>query len=126
MAIIEFFKINNTDLTPLMEYQAYNMNSAPVIREWTDGNMIDHRDTIRNRRSGGFRLEFKNEATYQNFLSLMETAKNVNGFYNVTAFIQNTNSTDTFSAFIDYTTEAKWDFANGREYRVATVTVKER
>ena len=126
MPVLEFFKINNTDLTPYMDYQSYEMNSAPVIREWTDGNMIDHRETIRYRRSGGFRLRFFSASDYTAFLNLLALNVNEYGFYTVSAFVQNTNATDTFYAFIDTSAEAKWDFVNGRECRTVTVTVRER
>lgn len=126
MPVIQFFKINNTDLTPYMDFQSYEMNSVPVIREWTDGNMIEHRDTIRNRRAGGFRLAFFSGTDLNAFLTLLSNAIQPNGFYNVTAFVQNTNTTDTFEAFITYEAEAKWDFVNGRECRTVTCSVRER
>ena len=125
MPLFVFFKIGDTDLTPFMDVQGYEMNETPVFESWTDGNMIERRNSIRTRRSGSFRLSFISAAGYNSFLSLMTTAKQANGYYAVTAFVQNTNTTETFNAYITYQATSKWDFVNSREYRLVNVTVSE-
>lgn len=126
MPMIEFFKIGLNDLTPYMDYQNYSMNDVPVFQTWTDGNMIEHRNSIRTRIAGSFQLVFTSTADFNSFLSLMSSAVNVNGYYSVTAYVQNTNSTESFDAFIEYDSESKFDFTNSREYHLVKMNVRQR
>jgi hypothetical protein len=126
MPMIEFFKIGLNDLTPYMDYQKYSMNNVPVYQTWTDGNMIEHRNSIRTRIEGSFQLIYTSTADFNSFLTLMSSAIQSNGYYSVSAYVQNTNSTESFEAFIEYDSESRFDFTNSREYHLVKMKVRQR
>lgn len=126
MPMIEFFKIGQNDLTPYMDYQKYSMNDVPVYQTWTDGNMIEHRNSIRTRIEGSFQLIYTSTADFNSFLTLMSSAIQSNGYYSVSAYVQNTNSTESFEAFIEYDSESRFDFTNSREYHLVKMKVRQR
>lgn len=126
MSMIEFFKIGTSDLSENMDYQNYSMNDFPIFQSWTDGNMVEHRNSVRSRISGAFDLAFYSDQDFNSFLTLMSSAIQSDGYYSVTAYVQNTNSTETFDAFIEYDSESKFDFANSREYHLVKMNVRQR
>lgn len=126
MPMIEFFKIGLNDLTPYMDYQKYSMNNVPVYQTWTDGNVIEHRNSIRTRIEGSFQLIYTSTADFNSFLTLMSSAIQSNGYYSVSAYVQNTNSTESFEAFIEYDSESRFDFTNSREYHLVKMKVRQR
>lgn len=126
MAMIEFFKIGTTDLSEYMDYQNYSMNSLPVFQSWTDGNMIEHRNSVRSRISGSFQLAFAKSTDYASFLTLMSSAMETNGYYSVSAYVQNTNTVEDFEAFIEYDSESKFDFTNLRQYHLVNMNISQR
>ena len=126
MAMIEFFKIGTNDFTGNMDYQNYSMNDVPVYQSWTDGNMIEHRNSVRTRIAGSFQLAFYNNADFTAFLNIMSSSVNANGFYSVSAYVQNTNTIESFEAFIEYDSESKFDFTNSRQYHLVKMNVRQR
>lgn len=122
-----FFKIGNTDLTSYVDVQSYAVNKEDVYDSWTDGNWIDHREIARQRRSGTFSLGFATAAAFTAWTTLLSSAKTAGGYYAVTAYINNTGSSDSFNAFLDVSNpEDKWDLAHSRHWLVASVTLTER
>lgn len=113
-------------ITDFLDYQNYEMNRNPVYSTWTDGNLVDHRYSVRTRIEGKATLGFKDSSDFTAFVSSMETAKQADGFYNVEAFVQNTNSTETFEAYIDTEAVSKWDFVNSRVWHEVELTITER
>ena len=121
-----FFKIGTTDLTSGVDVQSYAVNKEDVYEEWTDGNGAIRRAIYGQRRSGKFSLGFSTAAAFSAWTTLLSTAKTAAGYYAVTAYINNTGSTDTFNAFLDVSNpEDKWDLAHGRHWLVAQVTLTE-
>lgn len=122
-----FFKIGQTDLTAYVDVQTYAVNKEDVYDEWTDANRIDHREIVRQRRSGAFSLGFSTAAAFSAWTALLSSAKTADGYYAVTAYINNTGSSDTFNAFLDVShPEDKWDLKHNRHWLVAQVTLTER
>ena len=122
-----FFQIGTTDLTSYVDVQTYAVNKEDVYGQWTDGNWIDRRVIARQRRSGSFSVGFAAAADFAAWTSLLASAKTTGGYYAVTAYINNTGSTDTFNAFLDVSNpEDKWDLAHSRHWLVAQVTLTER
>lgn len=122
-----FFKIGNTDLTQYVDVQTYAVNKEDVYEEWTDGNWTTHREIVRQRRSGEFSVGFSKATDFAAWTALLASSKASGGYYTVTAYINNTGSSDTFSAFLDVSNpEDKWDLAHSRHWLVATVTLTER
>jgi len=120
------FSINTTDLTAFVDIQNYKMNSEDVYSTWTDGNKVDHRVITRQRIRGEVKLGFASATDFASFMTLLGTAKNANGYYPVTAYVNNTGTTQTFNAFLDTSDTDKWDTVNSRQWQVVTVTVTER
>lgn len=121
-----FFKIGSTDLTDYVDIQNYDINREDEYESWTDANGYEHREVIRKRVSGSIALGFKTAASFASFNALMTSARQTGGYYAVTLYVNNTGATVTTNAFLDLSSEAKWDLTNSREWHVQTVTVKER
>ena len=126
MTEMVFFKIGNTDLTQYVDKQNYAVNEEDVFESWQDGNWITHRVSVRKRKSGTLLLGFKTISDFNTFCSLFTSERNTNGYYSVTAYINNTGATATFDAFVDTTNESKWDLLNNRQWQAQTVVIIER
>lgn len=120
------FTINTTDLTAFADIQNYEMNREDVYTSWTDGNWTDHRVIARQRIRGKVKLGFSKATDFASFMTLLGSAKTANGYYPVTAYVNNTGTVETFNAFIDVSDSDKWDTVNGRQWQVATLTVTGR
>lgn len=121
-----FFKIGTTDITPWIDIQDYDMQASDVYTTWTDANDVDHRVVTRRRISGKFQVGFDKAADFAAFTALLISAKNADGYYSVTAYVNNTGETVTFDAYLDCTDADKWDLLNSRQWQVQDVTVTGR
>lgn len=124
--MIEFFVIGGTDLTPHMDYQNYEMNQESIYESWVDGYGVEHRNAYRTKVSGEFKLWFISDADLTSFLDLLASNINTDGYYPVTAYVQNTGTSESFGAFITTEAEAKWDFTNSRVLHEVTCNVTQR
>ncbi|MBR2697522.1 MAG: hypothetical protein IKE76_02945 [Clostridia bacterium] len=122
----EFFKIGATDVTPWIDIQNYEMNREDVYTSWTDGNWVEHRVIARTRIAGEFKAGFDKATDFAAFMTLLQTAKTAGGYYSVTAYCNNTGTTETFDAYLDTEDADKWDLVNGRQWQVVTVQVTGR
>lgn len=121
-----FFKLGSTDLSPAADIQNWNVNQVDVWQEWTDGNWIDHREIVRQRVEGSFKLGFKTAAAWNDFTALLDAARNVAGYYALQVYVNNTASTETVDAFLEISAANKWDLVNSRFWRVVDVKLTER
>lgn len=122
-----FFKIDTTDITAYIDVQSYAVNREDVFEEWEDGNWITHRVIARTRYTGSFQAGFASAADFTAFMTLLSTKKNADGYYPVTAYINNTGTTETFNAFLDVANDDdKWDAKHSRQWQVSTVAVTQR
>lgn len=122
-----FFKIDTTDITDYIDVQSYAVNREDVFEEWEDGNWITHRVIARTRYTGSFQAGFASAADFTAFMTLLSTKKNADGYYPVTAYINNTGTTETFNAFLDVANDDdKWDAKHSRQWQVSTVAVTQR
>lgn len=119
-------KIGLTDITAYLDKQNFQMNKVDVGEAWTDGNGVDHRNVVRTRTSGKAVAGFSKAADFAGFCSLLSDEKETDGYYSVTAYINNTGTTETFEAFIDVTTSTKWDWVNSRQWHTVTLQIVER
>lgn len=121
-----FFQIGSTDLTDYADIQNYNVNQEDVFEEWTDGNYVTHRVVTRTRISGTVKLGFKDAVAWAAFQTLLTSQRNINGYYPVTLYVNNTGDTVTTNVFLDTTNATKWDMVNSKFWRVQTVTITQR
>lgn len=120
------FKISTTDLTPWEDTTRHQVNRTDVFEEWTDGNWITHRVISRTRISGTVVLSFAREADFTAFMTLMTTARTLNGYYPITVWCSNTNSTESINAFLDIAGDTKWDVTAPIKHHDITVTITQR
>jgi len=124
--MIAFFTIGGTDLTPDMDYQNYEMNAEDVYESWVDGYGVEHRNTYRTKITGEFKVGFKSDSEMTAFKTLLANSINTDGYYPVTAYVQNTGMVESFGAFIETEAETKWDFVNSRVWHEVTCNVTQR
>lgn len=120
------FKIGTTDITSRLDTRKYVINKQPVYDEWTDGNGIEHRVKLRDQISGSIVAGFSSQADLTTFLTLLSSSITADGYFAVTAYVVNTDTSETFNAFLDYTASAKWDFVNSRQWHTLTIKVTQR
>ena len=126
MALITFFQIGTTDMTPFIDLQNFKVNSEDVYETWTDGNYNEHREIARTRIVGTLKLGFSDLTEFDSFRSLMASNRNANGYYPIQIYVNNLNSTESINAFVDPVGEAKWDQVNGRQWLVVELAVRGR
>lgn len=120
------FSINGTNVTPDMDIQNYTMNAVDEYTEWLDGNGVKHRDVYRTRVSGSFQLGYTKDTDYAAFQTLLAGAKQADNSYPVSAYVNNTDTTDSLYVFLTTATMIKRDDVNGRQWIQVSVTVEER
>lgn len=120
------FKISTTDLTKWEDTEQHRVNRDDVFTTWTDGNWVEHREIVRTRVSGSVVLGFKREADFTAFMTLLTTARDVNGYYPITVWCSNTNTSETINAFLDLDGETVWDVTAPIKYHRVTVTITGR
>lgn len=117
------FKISTTDLTKWEDTEQHKVNRDDVFTTWTDGNWIEHREIVRTRVSGTVVLGFKRESDFTAFMTLLTTARDVNGYYPVTVWCSNTNTSETINAFLDLEGDTFWDVTAPIKYHRITVAI---
>lgn len=121
-----FFKIESTDITPAINVQEYNVNQTAIYESWTDGNLREHRNTVRSKIGGTFQVGFASYADLQTFVALLNSARQPDGYYNIESSVNNLPDTVEYQAFIETTATGKYDDLNGRVWLVMAVTITER
>ena len=120
------FKIGTTDLTKWEKTEEHDVNRVDVFEEWTDGNWINHRVIARTNISGEVVLSFAREADFANFISLLSSARDADGYYPVTVWCSNTGTTETINAFLDISGETQWDVTAPIKHHDITVAITQR
>lgn len=120
------FKIEGTDITAAINVQEYNINQTAIYESWTDGNLREHRNTVREKIAGTFPVGFASYADLQTFVALLNSARQPDGYYNIESSVNNLPDTVEYQAFIETTATGRYDDLNGRVWLVMTVTVTER
>lgn len=126
MALTNLFKIGATDLTRFEDTEKHVVNRDDVFEEWVDGNHIQHRTLTRTQITGTVALKFVRDTDYSSFLTLLSTARDLEGFYPVTVYCSNTGSAETIDAFLDIAGETKWDLSSPMKYHGLTLQITER
>lgn len=117
------FKISTTDLTPWEDTAKHAVNREDVYEEWTDGNWIDHRVIARTRITGTVVLSFARPADWTAFLTLLNTAKDPEGFYQISVYCSNTGTTESINAYLTIDGVTKWDLTSPRIHQGVTIGI---
>lgn len=126
MAWTSLFTVSTTDLTAWEDTNKHAVNKADIYEEWTDGNWITHRVIARTRVTGTVALSFSRESDFTAFMTLMSTAKSADGYYAVTVWCNNSNTTETINAFLDFSGDTKWDVTAPIKHHDITVAITQR
>ena len=126
MAWTNLFTIGSTDLTKYEITADHAVNREDVYEEWTDGNWITHRVIARTRVSGTVKLSFARETDFSNFMSLMTSERDANGYYPITVWCSNTNTSESLNAFLDIAGDTKWDVTAPIKHHTITVAISQR
>lgn len=126
MAWTSLFTVSSTDLTAWEDTDKHAVNKADIYEEWTDGNWISHRVIARTRVTGTVALSFSRESDFTAFMTLMSTAKSADGYYAVTVWCNNSNTTETINAFLDFSGDTKWDVTAPIKHHDITVSITQR
>lgn len=120
------FVISSTDLTKWEDTTKHEVNRSDVWEEWIDGNWVTHRVNTRTRVAGTVTLDFSREADFSAFISLLSTAKTADGYYPVTVWCSNTNTTESVNAFLDVSGDTKWDVTAPIKHHSVEVAITQR
>lgn len=126
MAWTSLFTVSSTDLTAWEDTDKHAVNKADIYEEWTDGNWITHRVIARTRVTGTVSLSFSRESDFTAFMTLMSSAKSADGYYAVTVWCNNSNTTETINAFLDFSGDTKWDVTAPIKHHDITVAITQR
>ena len=126
MAWTSLFTVSSTDLTAWEDTNKHAVNKADIYEEWTDGNWITHRVIARTRVTGTVVLSFSRESDFTAFMTLMSTAKSADGYYAVTVWCNNSNTTESINAFLDFSGDTKWDVTAPIKHHDITVAITQR
>lgn len=126
MAWTNLFVISSTDLTSWEDKEKHEVNRADVWEEWVDGNWVTHRVIARTRVTGKVVLNFAKESDFASFITLLSSARNADGYYPITVWCSNTNTTETVNAFLDIDGDTKWDVTAPIKHHSVTVEITQR
>lgn len=126
MALTNLFKIGSTDLTKWERTEEHDVNRADVYETWVDGNWVDHRVIARTRITGKVVLSFSRQSDLSAFMTLLSSQRDAEGFYPITVWCSNTNTSETLNAYLDIAGDTKWDVTAPISHNTITVTITGR
>lgn len=120
------FKISTTDLTKWEDATKHDVNRFDIFEEWVDGNWVNHRVIARTNITGKVVLNFARETDFSAFLSLLSSARNADGYYPITVWCSNTNTSESINAFLDVSGDTKWDVTCPRKHHSVEIKITGR
>lgn len=120
------FCIGEVDYSECVDWKTYQMNQSDEYDEWTDGYRKKHRIKARTRISGTLHLGFKNDESYDRFVTNLENNKKDGyGYISLEAYVTNLNEDIQFLAFADKTASVYRNVKNKRVWADVSLTVEE-
>jgi len=123
------FIINGNDYSEYVVIPKYKMQRAAEYggTEYRDGWWKRHRTKVRDSVSGSVTLAFPTPALYNSFVDDMQNGVGIEGDYEITAYINNTNENYTFSGYLTPTTKtAITPYGLDPAFFAVTLKVEER
>lgn len=123
----EIFKIDFKDYSQHVVAENYKINLEDVVQEWTDGGQVLHKDVVRQRVSGSFKMYFPTEASLQEFLSYLASKKTIRNTYPVSLKVNNSDISNMVNkeVFIDFKPTRKRDARWQDAFEVFDVNIQE-
>ena len=115
------------DLTNYIVVPTYKVNNKPHFTEWTDGDLVLHRDVQRYYLEGSFTLLFTDIEDYQNFLTRYKQALNATGEGNVYSYVYSNNDHELnfTKVFMDFELANEMPFMGIKEIDGIEVNIRE-
>ena len=126
MALSNLFTIGSTDLTKWERTADHAVNREDVYETWTDGNWVDHRVITRTRVVGTVTLSFAKETEYSSFMTLLTSERDAEGYYPISVWCSNTNTTESVNAFLDVSGATAFDVTAPLKHNTVTVQITGR
>lgn len=124
---MELFMIGEDDFTPYITVPSYKINNVPVYNTWTDANYKQHRDILRYKISGSFKLLFNSETDLNRFLDDIENMEDVTtGTVPVKVYVNNLSRQEEIDAFISFTMANEKPYYGVKEHEGFEVKVEEQ
>lgn len=123
---MELFMIGEHDYTSFITVPSYKMNYAPVYNTWTDANYRQHRDILRYKIQGSFKLLFNTEEDLNAFLDDIYNEEDPStGTITVTVYVNNLSNQQDIDAFISFTMANEKPYFGVKEHEGFEVKVEE-
>lgn len=119
--------INETDITPYINWKTYSIKPEDVFEEWTDGNKVKHRIYTDPKISGSFDVWLCgwNDMDADAFITLFDNATN-NHVTTMAIYNQVKNSVEAIEAYCRLIPKEHKEMMNGDYFDVYTVEVQQR
>lgn len=119
--------VNNTDITPYIDWNSYKMISNDVYKSWENANYVEHRIYTRSKVKGSFRVWLCgiNDMDIDAFMELWNGATN-NHITTLGVYVQTENRIKAINAYCDIKPDSHKEMINGNYFDVLTVEVTER
>lgn len=104
--MITLININGIDYTSNVVIDSYAVNASKVYSEWTDANGTAHRQMIREKVTGEFKLAFANDVDYSQFIDHIKSNEALTGYIPTYLFVNNRNEYRSCNLFFDFETSA--------------------
>ena len=103
----------------------YKVNNKSEFTEWTDADLVLHRDHLRYRAEGSFTLIFIDQQEYVDFLDHYRDAL-ADGYIQAKIYLNNTHRNKTTEVFLDFELANEMPFMGVKDVEGIEVTLKER
>lgn len=120
------FMIGTTDISEHILADSYSMNADSEYEQWQDGNYVYHRVPVRIRIKGSFKLKFKTETDYNNFINLVKASRENDGSILCTAYVNNLAQTQAGNFFYTLTSIMRKNVRSGKTYNSVQMKLEER
>lgn len=119
--------VNETDITPYIDWKSYKISSEEMYESWQDGNYVEHRIYTRSRMSGSFKVWLCgiNGMDTDAFMQLWNGAT-VNHVTTLAVYDQVSNSMKAITAYCEIIPADHQEMINGNYFDVFTIKVKEQ
>ena len=100
---MELFMIGDDDFTNFITVPSYKVNYGPVYNTWTDANYKQHRDILRYKVQGSFKLLFDTEEDLNRFLDDIYNFEDITtGTVPIKVYVNNLSNQQEIDAFISF------------------------
>ena len=100
---MELFMIGDDDFTNFITVPSYKVNYGPVYNTWTDANYKQHRDILRYKVQGSFKLLFDTEEDLNRFLDDVYNFEDITtGTVPIKVYVNNLSNQQEIDAFISF------------------------